>query len=473
MAVRYYEISFDDKADRMRNVSFDVAIVGAGSAGLAARSAAVAAGARTVIIEAGEGGTTCARCGCMPSKLLLRAAAAARAIGQAKEFGVSARASAHVNGRAVFRRVRRERDHFVKAVLDDVAKIPASGKLHGHARFVGIDKLAVDDRILVKAKSIIIAGGAKPAVPKELAGLEDRTLTHETVFELKDLPTSIAIIGAGPLGIEFAVAFARLGVRTAVFDVDKTIGGIEDEDVQEAAVSDFAKEFSLHLGVSFEARRRPKGVNIRWHGSGRTGSSTFEYVLAASGRPPHLDNLDLKITGLELNEENIPVFDSDTMQCGDSSVFMAGDVDNDRPVLHEASRQGEVAGRNAARFPKVLADPAGPPFAIVFTDPDIAKIGVSLKDLEDDGVEGKSDDNGRARVDGSNVGMTKIYARRSDGVIAGAEMFGLDVEHLAHLLAWAVQLKMKVKDILQLPFYHPTVEEGLRMALRDLMGKLD
>ena len=456
----------------MKNVFCDVAIIGAGSAGLVAQSAAVAAGAKTVIIEAGEGGTTCARCGCMPSKLLLRAGTAARALAEAKEFGIGAE-SVRVNGRAVMRRVRAERDHFVNAVLADVAKIPVSEKIAGHARFASIDRLVVDDRLEITAKSIVIAAGARPAVPHELAGLDDRTLTHETVFELRDLPKSIAIIGAGPLGLEFAVAFARLGVRTAVFDVATAIGGIEDADVREFAVRHLSNELKLHLGVEFKAKRRSDGVNIRWHGNDDTGSSTFEYVLAASGRPPHLDNLDLKITGLELNEKNIPIFDPDTMQCGSSSVFIAGDIDNDRPVLHEASRQGKVAGENAARFPKVLAEPASPTFAVVFTNPDIAKIGASLKELNGDGVEGKSDDNGRARVDGANVGLIKIYARSSDGVIAGGEMFGLDVEHLAHLVAWTVQLKMKVKDILQLPFYHPTVEEGLRTALRDVMQKLD
>ena len=409
----------------------------------------------------------------MPSKLLLRAGAAARAIAEAKQFGVGAGAAfVRINGRSVLKRVRRERDHFVNAVLADVAKIPASDKISGHARFVGIDRLAVDDRLEIATKSIVIAAGARPAVPHELAGLDDLTLTHETVFELRDLPTSIAIIGAGPLGLEFAVAFAKLGVRTAVFDVETAIGGIEDADVREFAVRHFSKEFRLHLGVDFKAKRRSDGVNIRWHSKDDTGSSTFEYVLAASGRPPHLDNLDLKITGLDLNEKNIPIFNSDTMQCGSSSVFIAGDIDNDRPVLHEASRQGKIAGENAARFPNVQAEPASPPFAVVFTSPDIAKIGASLKQLTGDGVEGKSDDNGRARVDGANVGLIKIYARRSDGVIAGGEMFGLDVEHLAHLVAWTVQLQMKVKDILQLPFYHPTVEEGLRTALRDVMEKL-
>lgn len=458
----------------MRTVSCDVAIIGAGTSGLAARSTANAAGAKVVLIESGVGGTTCARYGCMPSKLLLRAGASMAALRNANEFGVAPHQSPRVNGRAVLKRVRRERDYFVNSVLAKIAKIPVSEKIHGHARFVGPDRLAVDDRILVAAKTVVIAAGARPAIPDELKGLHDVTLTHETVFELKKLPKSVAIIGAGPLGIEFAVALARLGVRTAVFDTGKAVGGLGDDDVRKSAIESLSKEFDLHLGTSFQAKRRAGGVNIRWRdGSNGERSSTFEYALAASGRSPHLDNLDLQMTGLELNDNGIPVFNSDTMQCGGSPIFIAGDISNDRPVLHEASRQGELAGRNAARFPNVKADPAGPALSIVFTGPDMAKVGAALTDLEDDGVAGCSDDSGRARVDGSNTGMLKVYARRSDGIIAGGEMFGLEVEHLAHLLAWAVQLRLKVDDMLKLPFYHPTVEEGLRTALRDLQSKLD
>ncbi len=457
----------------MRKLSCDVAIVGVGTAGLAARAAAVAAGARTILIESGEGGTTCARYGCMPSKLLLRAGAAAKAVQEAKEFGVSARQPAKTNGRAVLTRVRRERDYFVNAVLEDVAKIPKSTRIQGHARFVGPGKLAVDDIAQVTAKSIVIAAGARPVVPDELGGLGDRVLTHEEVFELTELPKSVAIIGAGPLGIEFAVAFARLGVRIAVFDTGATVGGIEDVDVNEAAIRSFSREFELYLGVSFKAKRRSTGVSISWKNhAGSQWTSTYEYVLAAAGRAPHLDNLDLKMTGLPLNQKGIPEFNPMTMQCGDKSIFIAGDVNDDRPILHEAARQGEIAGRNAALFPDVKSVPANPPFAIIFTDPDIAAIGTKLKELESDGVQGSSEENGRARVDGSNAGMLKVYARRSDGLIAGGEMFGLDVEHLAHLLAWVIELKLSVDDILQLPFYHPTVEEGLRTALRDLKKNL-
>lgn len=410
----------------MRNISCDVAIVGAGTAGLAARSAAVAAGAKTILIESGEGGTTCARFGCMPSKLLLRAGAAAREARQASQFGLSIPRMPNNGGRAVLTRVRRERDYFVKAVLEDVAKIPASTRISGHARFTGPGELTVGDRVRVTAKSIVIAVGARPVVPDEFSGMEGRVFTHENIFELNKLPKSVAIIGAGPLGLEFAVAFARLGVRITVFDSGSSVGGIEDDDVKHAAINSFAHELDLHLLVSLKAKRHSDGIRISWKtGAGRKLTSTFDCVLAASGRAPHVDNLDLKITGLKLNSRGIPLFNPDTMQCGNSPVFMAGDVDNDRPVLHKAARQGELAGRNAALYPKIAASPAGPVFTIVFTDPDIAKVGASLKELGDDGAQGRSDDNGRARVEGSNTGMLKVYARRSDGVIAGAEMFGL------------------------------------------------
>lgn len=457
----------------MRNISCDVAIVGAGTAGLAARSAAVAAGAKTILIESGEGGTTCARVGCMPSKLLLRASAAAREVRSANQFGVFVTRTPRISGRAVFKRIRAERDYFVKAVLDDVAKIPASTKLSGHARFTGPGQLTVADQIRVTAKSIVIAAGAKPVVPEQYSGMEG-VLTHETIFELKTLPKSAAIIGAGPLGIEFAVALSRLGVRIAVFDTGGSVGGIEDDDVKKVALKSFAAEFDLHLQVSPKVQHHSDGIRIGWTDpSGRARSSTFEYVLAASGRTPAVDDLDLKITGLKLNKKGIPIFNPDTMQCGDSRIFVAGDVNHDRPVLHEAARQGELAGRNAALYPAIEAKPAGPAFVVAFTDPDFAKVGASLEELKSDAAQGRSIDNGRARVEGRNTGILKVFARRSDRIIVAAEMFGLGVEHLAHLLSWAVKLKLKVDDILNLPFYHPTVEEGLHTAFRDLKKDLD
>ncbi|MGI9168958.1 MAG: FAD-dependent oxidoreductase, partial [Caulobacteraceae bacterium] len=277
----------------MKSLTCDVAVIGAGTAGLAARRAAVEAGARTLLIEAGPGGTTCARVGCMPSKLLLAAARAARDMRQAAIFGVQGKP--RIDGRAVMARVQAERDHFVAGVLSDVAAIPAREKLAGRARFAGPGVLTVDDHTRVEARAVVIAVGARPAVPPELVrACGERLLTHETVFDLADLPKSLAVIGAGPLGLELAVAFARLGVRVAVFDSGNAIGGARDPKVAAAARAAFGKELTFHLGVEIEARRDRAGdLAIAWTtDAGRKRRGVFPFVLDAAGRPPSLDGLD-------------------------------------------------------------------------------------------------------------------------------------------------------------------------------------
>ncbi len=458
----------------MKSLTCDVVVIGAGTAGLAARRAAAEAGARTLLIEAGPGGTTCARVGCMPSKLLLAAARAARDMREAAVFGVHGKP--RIDGRAVMARVQAERDHFVAGVLKDVAAIPAREKLAGHARFTGPTTLTVDDHSRVEARAVVIAAGARPAVPPELArACGERLLTHETVFDLAEPPKSLAVIGAGPLGLELAVAFARLGVRVAVFDSGNAVGGARDTKVAAAAREAFGKELTFHLGVEVEARRDRAGdVVVAWtNAAGEKKRGVFPYILDAAGRPPALDGLDLNMSGLELGPRGIPLFDPQTLRCGQSAVFIAGDANNARPVLHEASAQGELAGANAARYPKLERRAPGVEFSVVFTDPDLAFIGGGFDpQKEPDWAIGRSDDNGRARVDGRDAGVLRAYARRADGVIVGGELFGPKVEHLAHLLAWAAQLEMTVGAVLDLPFYHPTMEESLRSCLRDLRDQL-
>ncbi len=460
----------------MKRVSCDVAIIGAGSAGLAARREAVEAGAKTMLIEAGAGGTTCARFGCMPSKLLLAAARAARDGRAARQFGAGSRAEPAIDGPAVMARVRRERDHFVAAVLKDVAAIPAKQKLAGQARFDGPASVTVDDHTRVEARAIVIATGARPFVPHALSqACGERLLTHESIFELSTLPKSLAVIGAGPLGVELAVAFARLGARVAVFDEASAIGGLADPAVQAAAQASLGRELPLHLGVAVEAKRIGDGdVRVSWRaGKGRAASAMFQYVLSAAGRPPALDGLDLRMTGLSLDAHGTPAFDLSTLRCGDSAIFIAGDANNARPVLHEASAQGALAGSNAARYPKIEKRPPEVKLAIAYTDPDMAAVGEGFDpERAKAWAIGCSADNGRARVDGRDPGLLRVYVRREDSVIIGGEMFGPQVEHLAQMLAWMAQLEMTIEAALALPFYHPTLEEDLRACLRAAKGQL-
>ncbi|CAN5254037.1 dihydrolipoyl dehydrogenase [soil metagenome] len=455
----------------LKPISCDVAVIGAGSAGLAAYHAAKATGARVLLIEAGPGGTTCTRFGCMPSKLLLAAARAARDARGASMFGVRC-GNPGIDGRAVMTRVQGERDHFVKSVRAEVAAIPGTDKLHGWARFAGPDTLTVDDHSLVTARAIVIATGARPVVPEDLAMIcEDRILTHETVFDLETLPRALAVIGAGPLGLELALAFVRLGVKTTVFDEGDAIGGVRDPVVADVVAIEMKRELTFELGVKVGARRKPDGdILLHWTDAlDKARRGTFDHVLDAAGRKPALDGLDLNLAGLQLAEADVPVFDPDTLRCGRSGIFLAGDANNDRPVLHEASLQGGLAGRNAARLPTLEKRVPMPKLAVVYSDPDIASVGPGWDDEAAKAwIVGCSDDVGRARVDGRPSGILRVYGDAKDGALLGGELFGPDVEHLAHLLAWAVQLKMTAQDVLEMPFYHPTMEESLRTALRDL-----
>jgi dihydrolipoamide dehydrogenase len=453
----------------LRQIQCDVAIIGAGTTGLSARAAAADAGAKVVMIESGPGGTTCARVGCMPSKLLIAAGRAAHAIRGASVFGIEA-AAPRIDGAAVMARVQRERDGFVGSVLDDVAALPEDETIQGRARFIGPTELAVDDHTRVEARAIVIATGSSPTIPPELAGVADKALTNETVFELKTLPRSLAVIGAGPLGIELAQAFARLGVRVVVLDKAKAVAGLHDPKVGEVARQILAAELDLNLGVTFEASAGTDGIALRWSGDdGQSGAETFDYVLAAAGRPPNLDGLDLDRAGIALDDKGTPVFDRQTLRCGDSAIFIAGDADHDRPVLHEAANEGRIAGVNAGHFPNVVPGARNVPFSVVYTDPQIAAVGVAMSGSADQAI-GERDlrKSGRARVEGRNAGLIRLYARRDDNLLLGGEMVGPDAEHLAHLLAWAIEHKLKAQDLIALPFYHPTIEESLRSAARNL-----
>ncbi len=448
----------------MDELTCDVAIIGAGTAGLAAERSARSNGAKTLLIDETFGGTTCASVGCMPSKLLIAAADAAHAVRSAHVFGVDA--DPVIDGAAVMARVRKERDKFVAGVEKSIAKIPDAVKVCARATFTGPTTLALDDGRTVRAKAVVIATGSSPAIPDSFDAVKDRVLTNETIFELETLPASVGVIGAGPLGLELAQALVRLGVETIVFDQGDAVAALKDSHVAEALHAILEHELPIKLGVETKAMFDGDGVRLSWSGKD-SGEQRFDYLLVATGRPPRLKGLGLETTGLDLDDHGSPDYAPDTMQCGEAPIFLAGDADHDRPVLHEASSEGTIAGRNAACFPDVTSAERMVPFAIMFTEPSVAVIGVVPKDGEADIVVGTASytDQGRAKVMACNAGLVRFYADAADGKLTGATMAGPGVEHSAHLIAWAIQSGWTATQTLALPFYHPTFEEGLKPAL--------
>ncbi len=454
-----------------------VAIVGAGSAGMRAYREVAKTTDDVLLIEEGPYGTTCARVGCMPSKLLIAAAEAAHAGKHTTQMGVTYDAPM-IDGRAVMDRVRNERNRFVGFVEDAVENWPERHRIRARATFLSDNTLALGDGRTVEAETIVVATGSRPNILPFFQNFGDRLIVNDDVFSWETLPKSVAVFGAGVIGLELAQALHRLGVRVSLFGRDNLVGPLSDPEVKAAALEIFSDEFDFHGHADIQNHRRTDGgVAVDLITEGTSETLEYDYALIATGRRPNVDTLGLENTSLALDPRGVPFFDLQTGQCGSSPIFIAGDANNVIPLLHEAADEGMTAGFNAARYPEIRRFVKSAPISVVFCDPQIMMVGEThraLKERGTDFVVGAVDwsDQGRARVMGVNKGLLRVYGDRATGRFLGAEMIGPRAEHLAHLLAWSLQSRLTIGEMLERPFYHPVIEEGLRTALRVLNANM-
>ncbi|WP_372882034.1 dihydrolipoyl dehydrogenase [Psychromonas sp.] len=466
----------------MKQLKVQVAVIGGGTAGLAAYRAAKEKTDSVVVIEGEQFGTTCARVGCMPSKLLIAAADAAHHAGHTDAFGVFVDGQIRIDGSKVMQRVRSERDRFVGFVLDGVDQIPEQDKLIGKATFTSETQLQIDDHTIVDAASIVIATGSRPSYPAAWNELGDRLIVNDDLFDWTDLPKSIAVFGPGVIGLELGQSLHRLGVKVLMFGMGGQVGPFTDPEILAYAQKTFAEEFYLDADAKVEnIVRKGDLVEITYQDKqGVQQVAEVDYLLAATGRAPNTDKLGLENIEIEKGPRGVPVADPFTMQTSVPSIFIAGDASNQIPLLHEAADQGKIAGSNAALYPNIRAGLRRSPLAAVFSDPQLAMVGLTHKQVSEkytgcncfETGSVSFENQGRSRVMLKNKGLLNIYGEHGTGRFLGAEMIGPQAEHLAHLLAWAHQNRMTVSQMLDMPFYHPVIEEGLRTALRDLNAKL-
>lgn len=448
----------------------DVAIIGAGSAGLTATSTVRRYTDSFVLIDGGEVGTTCARVGCMPSKVAIQVAEDLHRRTVFEREGIAGGDALSVDVPVALEHVRDLRDVFVDQVLATSIDQMGDEFIEANARFLEPTLLEVGDA-RIRAKKIIIATGSTPAVPRAWEAFGDRIVTTDTFFELDDLPQSVAVIGLGVIGLELGQTLQRLGVKVTGIDQLTTIGGLRDPEVNAQAVEIIGKEFPLWLGHAAEISEASDG---RLRVTAGENSVVVDKVLASMGRRPNLAGLGLEEIGVRMNARGVPDFDPHTMQIGDTPLFIAGDVAGERPILHEANLEARMAGYNAThdtplRFKRKTT------FSITFCDPNIVAVGAALDALDPDDIEigaMKFGPLGRALIMAKNKGLLRLYARKSDGRLLGAAMIAPKGENLGHLLAWCIQQNLTVADLLRMPFYHPTIEEGVQGALYDLRRKL-
>ena len=446
----------------------DVIIIGSGTAGLSALREVRKKTDDFLLINDGSWGTTCAAVGCMPSKALVEAANAFHRRLDFEAFGLSGAEAVVADIPAVLARVRRLRDDFVKGP-EKVRGNLGPRAIVGRARLLGPDRVAVEGREIA-ARRIVLATGSRPVVPTNWARFGNRILTTDTLFEQRDLPRRIAVVGLGAIGIEMAQALSRLGLEVTGFDAVKALAGLTDPEVTGALQTALEREFSLQLGAAVDLTEAEGGIAV----SGMGGSFTADAILAAMGRRANVDDLGLETLGVELDDRGMPPVDPTTMQIVGLPVYLAGDANGDLALLHEAADEGHIAGQNsAAEHPVHYCRRTQ--LTIVFSSPGVARVGARLVDLNPGSIAiGRADfaRQGRARIVKRNVGLMRLYADKETGWLKGAEMCVPAAEHIAHLLALAIERGLTVHEMLAMPFYHPVLEEGLRSALRDLARQL-
>lgn len=451
--------------------SVDVAIIGAGTAGLVALSQVRRVTDNFVLINGGELGTTCARVGCMPSKAAIQIAEDFHRRHHFDRIGVEGREALRIEVPEAWEHVRDLRDIFVDRVLAGSTDELGDQLIQGFARFTGPDRLEVNGQSL-RARKVIIATGSRPYVPEQWKSFADRVLTTDDLFEQETLPASAAVIGLGIIGLEMGQTLHRMGVGVTGIDRLTTVAGLQDPVVSEAAVEILGAEFPIWLGHPVHIEPQADGRLAVARGDRQI---LVERVVASMGRIPNVDRLGLDALDVECDDRGIPRFNPHTMQVGDLPIFIAGDVTGQRAVLHEAGDEGKIAGYNAVHEPPV-AFRRKAPLAITFCDPNIATVGVDWRELDPPSTavgEVRFGPVGRALIMGKNKGVLRIYARRSTGTVLGAAMIAPRGESLAHLLAWSVQQQLTVQDLLKMPFYHPVIEEALQVALYDAYRQLD
>ena len=448
----------------------DVAIIGAGTAGLSAMAQVKRVTDNFVLINGGELGTTCARVGCMPSNAAIQVADTFHHRTLFDRFGITQGNDLDVDREETLEHIRDMRDVFVDMVLSHTTDEMGDELIDGYATITGANTLEVNGETL-NAKRIILCTGSQPVVPDAWQQLGDRILTTDNLFEQENLPDRIAVIGLGVIGLELGQFMSRIGINVQGFDMATQMAGLKDPDINNMAIQILQKEFPIHLGHPVSMVAKGDGLLVT------AGDVSYECdkALVCIGRKANLAGLGLESLGLQLNDKNLPAYNSNTMQINDLPIFLAGDVTQDRPVLHEASDEGKIAGYNAVRD-KPIAFRRRVPMLITFSDPNIVQCGDTLEQLdENETVIGQMRfaPLGRALIMGKNKGLLRIYVNKKDGLIRGASMIGPKGESLIQLITLAIQCKLTVFDFLRMPFYHPTIEEAIQNALRDAARQVE
>lgn len=457
-----------DCCSNKNNGSYDVAVIGAGSAGFSAAITAADEGAQVALIGYGTIGGTCVNVGCVPSKALIRAAETLHVAHAADRFdGITASARV-TNWGAAVKQKQDLVDDLRKAKYSDV--LPAYNSvayLEGEAAFSDDGALTVNGNA-IDANKIIIATGTRPATPS-IDGIENVPyLTSTTALELETLPESLLVIGAGYIGAEIAQVFARAGVNVTIISRRGLLPEAEPE-IAEALTRYFEQEgINLVSGITYDRiDANDNSVVLTILSDGETRRITAEKVLIATGRTPNTDRLNLTAAGIELAANNGVKVDGQ-MRSTREGVYAAGDVTGQDQFVYMAAYGAKIAAKNAMNGNSLSYDNSAMP-AVVFTDPQVASVGMTEALAREHGIEVRSsvltlDNVPRALAARDTRGLIKLVADGKTKKLIGAHILAPEGSDSIQTAVLAIKMGMTYEELGSTIFPYLTTVEGLKLA---------
>ncbi|MBV6486649.1 MAG: Mercuric reductase [Pseudorhodoplanes sp.] len=446
---------------------FDLAVIGAGSAGFSAAITAAEQGAQVALIGHGTIGGTCVNIGCVPSKTLIRAAETQHQASAAGRFaGISAAARLDDWAATV-----RQKDELVtdlrKSKYADL--LPAYNNIsyiEGQAR-LGAGGVTVDGKA-IKAERLIIVTGARPSVPS-IPGIGDVDyLTSTSALALEELPRSLLVIGGGYIGAELAQMFARIGVKVTIVCRSRLLPAAEPE-IAEALSGYFREEgIALRSGVSYRRILKTEtGISLVVRKDGRDETLTAERVLVATGRTPNVEGLGLAEAGIS-QHANGGVQVDDRMRTTRAGVYAAGDVTGRDQFVYMAAYGARLAARNSLNGDRLRYDNAAMP-AVVFTDPQVASVGLTETAAKAAGHKVRTsvlplDAVPRALAARDTRGLIKLVVEAGSGKLLGTHIFAPEGADSIQTAVLAIKQGMTVQDLADTIFPYLTTVESLKLA---------
>ncbi len=454
-------------------MDFDVVVIGGGSAGYAAASTAQSAGAKVAIVDKGPLGGLCILRGCMPTKTILRSSDIFSLMRRAKEFGLSVQ-SPSADLAAINDRKNQLIAEFASYRVEQLND-PRFTLIQENASFISQNVLKVGGKTLT-AKSFIIATGSSIAEFPVNGLAESGYLTSDDILELRQAPESMIVLGAGPVAVELAQFFCRIGTRTTLIQRSEHILSKGDEDLARPVEARFREE-GMEVFTTTKLLRVEKSGAIRtvfFTHDGKEKSATAETILQALGRKPNIDGLNLSAAGVSTNCGRVEV--DQKMRTNIPHIYAVGDVNGLHEIVHIAIEQGEVAAHNATQKESRQFDDRLKT-SVTFTDPPVASVGLSEKECRSESIPYLTasypfNDHGKSMCLGETHGHVKLLCAPDSGEIIGAHIVGPEAGEMIHQMITLMHYKGTVHDLIKIPHYHPTLSEILTYPAEELSKKL-